>query len=468
MAELIARTWSLGVLRVALEVDGTTPEVVCSLVVTRDGRRVTADQQRFELREFGNFDSESGSRMRELVTRIPDALVGKVSDWMSAASREQPILWVWLVKPYGPLGAVPWEQLWNAAGTPVLRLPDVLPDSRPPLRTINVAICASGPMVKGPSPVVDTVPDVVEAISTTGHPARFHLFVDSASRPALQHALGGYGGGLEIHEWFPDTASAPERPTRSGRRPAQPMNPWLDWMVRSVRKQSFDFVNFVGHGYLLGDEGRLAMSRDPDHHEAVSHISAGQLLEFLPKVGAYGAVFTSAENNYSASGLRLLADAIGSRRAGPVMLHDASQGPFELSYGYRVMLGEENVVGASAPTSLMMYVQPEVVLSRKSQEEAQTGEYGVSFIDEDEGGPDSTVPELASPSETLRQIEDTAAGGELPPWAAAMSRFIEQKEVELRTYLRDTGKAADEAYVRGQQQALDQLSKLTEQHLGMS
>jgi hypothetical protein len=477
MAEALARRWSLGVLRVELDVERAVPEVVCGLQVSRGDKRVTVRERRVELRDFGAFDLEGRSRVRELEVGLPQDLIEDVATWVGEAQQQprvgeaqqqHPILWVWLVKPYGPLGAVPWEQLWPTAGIPVLRLPDVLPDSRPPTSTIDVAICASGPRVKGPSPVAQTVPQVMRSVSVIGHPVRFHVFADSGSHGMLIGEIDHLGIDVEVYDWNEDMATPPARSSREARRRPEPMNPWLSWMAQSVRKRSFDFVQFVSHGYLLGDEGTLALSRDPDDIDAVTHIGAAQLLDFLPKVGAYGVVFTSTEQNYSLSGLRILADSIGSRRAGPVMLHDvASRDPdevsHEVSHGYRLMLGKEAVADAPEAGSLMMYVQPEVVLTHKEEKDAREGEYGISFAVPDEGESlDFTPPE------DVEQFKRSAMGEDSPAWASAMSRFIEQKQAELRTYVSEAGATSDQPYVRGMTDAIDELTEIAKQHLDAS
>ena len=57
--------------------------------------------------------------------RLPEALLRELGDAVRAGERENRPLWLELVRPYGHLGVVPWEQLLVPhLPVPVLRLPE--------------------------------------------------------------------------------------------------------------------------------------------------------------------------------------------------------------------------------------------------------------------------------------------------------------------------------------------------------
>lgn len=463
MAELLARIWSLGVLRVDLDVKPEAPEVHCSLVITRDGERVAVDEGiRFGLREFGSFGYKAESRARDLDVGVPQRLVDTVNHWCEGGRTELPILWVNLRKPYGPLGAVPWEKLEAGTAVPVLRLPDVLPDIEPPTGSIDVAICAGWPAEENTSPAVtDTMRRVIEAIRDVGRQVRFHVFLDRASREGIADAIGGPDVHMESDEWSPEWTD--RHGTHQAAR-SEPTNPWLSWMTRSVVKRGFDFVHFIGHGYMSGDSGALALPRTPHDNESIIQVETRQLLDFLPRVGAYGVAFTALQRNRSTTGLRLLADSLGSRRAGPVLMTDASGEVIsETNTGYRLMLGDAVPGELPKTESLMLYVQPEVLLTSDTEDIANDTGLGFLFSE-------SAIeePTYLTRSQTVESFKHAATAEDTPGWAAVISRLVEQKEADLANASRSAPEGAPDAYDRGASDALGKISEIAKRHLETS
>jgi hypothetical protein len=460
MAELLARIWSLGVLRVELDVEPEIPQVHCSLVITRDGERVTVDDVRFTMSEFGAFGSAAKSRARELDVGVPQGLFDEVNRWCEGGRTELPILWLNLRKPYGQLGAVPWEKLEVGTEIPVLRLPDVLPDIAPPTGSIDVAICAGWPEDGYTSSSgTNTLRSVIEAIRDVGRPVRFHIF----SNQGAHHAIGEDEPDVRVESYEPALLTH-DRPRTQRTARSGPVNPWLMWMLSSLEARGFDFVHFIGHGYLSGDRGALALPGTPTDNTSIIQIEARQLLEFLPRVGAYGAAFTALEQNRSKTGLRLLADALGSRRAGPVLMTDASRNVVaETTTGYRLMLGDADIGEFPETESLLLYVQPEVLLTRETGDIAS--DTGLGFLFSEAATERSAS--LAH-SETVDSFKRATTAEGTPGWASVISRFVEQKEADLASASRGAPEGAQEAYARGANDALSKISEIAKRHLESS
>lgn len=208
MADAIARQWSLGVLQVELNVNRDPPSVRCQIVVNEAGdRRIALVVDDVPLSEFGvpRFFNEvmpssrsqetplassySTARVRDLDLHVPARITSAVGTWVKGGADDRAVLWLHLVKPYDVLGGVPWEEMRESIGIPVLRLPDVLPDQAAPSGRVDIAMYASAPQVKGSLPLADSALAVFEAAQTLDGECTFHFFTETAVRIQLRARL---------------------------------------------------------------------------------------------------------------------------------------------------------------------------------------------------------------------------------------------------------------------------------------
>lgn len=491
MAVEIARLWSLGVLRVTLDEAPKDPTVTCEVVINEGPQRKVRFRRRFRIWSFGEVDPIGRYRLRELDLAVPSELVDDLAVWVRGGADNRAVLWIHLVKPYGVLGAVPWEQMEAAIGIPVLRLPDVLPDQSPPLGPIDIAVCAAAEQHKGDLPLIEVASEIMDAADSL-RKARVHFFVDQVTAEQLTGHLrrlsssrGQFTTEWTVHEWDPTREA--DLGTPLGRHPratARAENRWLAWIQDAARKQSFDVLHFVCHGYVTGqgDQGVLALPVSPAEadFQAASHVTATEVLNTAQTVGAFAVGFSSLRGNYSVSGMRLVADAVGANRAGPVFMSDHAvgrvrrvplwrrDGDNDLRYAYQLVLGYADRLPeyrspfpSGAPqfdlnrSSLLFYVQPDLVKVRAPAWPS----YGVTLKSPAVADIEAEFPSLTA--------EVTAAGGDArnpPPWASVLARYVDEKRSDL-TPLRAAQRAGnldqdDRAYMEGVERALKHLDSV--------
>ncbi|MEM1437000.1 MAG: hypothetical protein AAGG11_23330 [Pseudomonadota bacterium] len=437
MALFLARYWSLGVLRVHLDDSKLIPEVICRVIVNREGQAESEVwREIFKLEEFTQ-------------PSLPARLIDRVRSWCDSDAQEESVLWVHLVKPYGELGAVPWEHLQNTLKIPVLRLPDVLPKEPPPEGRLDIACCISAPAVKESIDPVQWALAVSTALEAMYREVNIHFFVHEDAQENVRDALSGKS--------WPHTWHVPQWPGESQDHIFD-SNPWIDWLTRASKTQNFDLIHFVCHGFRSQRTGRsmLSLAGSPaeggDSH--ASHLNSTKTLRLLDTVGAYGAVFSSPQGNYSVEGMRMVADAVGVRRSGPVMMHDTNLATdYALGLGYELILGKHE--RPLEPNSgLLFYVQPEIVLQGNSYAPPRE-DLGAAFPEREEA--------------TIR-----AAGIEKnetdPAWEAVLARFANEKQFELDQLMKMvSSKNADSnrsAYARGIESALSDIRELLKERHG--
>lgn len=439
MAMFLPKYWSLGLLRVSLDSTPTIPEVTCKIVVRHDRTEHVAVDEKFTIDEF---DAQS----------VPTRLVEALEAWAVGGADENSLLWVHLVEPYGALGGVAWEQLQFQTGIPVLRLPDVLPSQAPPQGLLDVAVCASAPSID--SDIIEMIHEsleIFEATQSLKSNVRTHFFVDKEWRCMLERKLDLVADDSEtwvVYDREPESS------------PGDDTNPWLDWILRTSYQQNYDMVHFLCHGCLsgYGDSGVLALAGSPDENYSsyASHIPASRILDLLDNVGAYGVGFTAPLTNLSMAGMRLVADAVGVSRAGPVVMHDRARGRTEhLPLAYKLILGEQDFP-MDINASLLFYVQPELVLAT-NQSYGHEPNYGYKL----ESAPEDIVTTPAV---------DKSQG--VAPWASILSRYIHSKQLELNKYrqaeIEGSLDADGRAYAKGIRKALQHIDKVVRSYKGVA
>lgn len=443
MAEALQRAFSLTVVKVRLGDLGGVPQVDVQLVDNSPGEQRVLEQRRFPLGWFGFAAGGTPDASR---LRVHHDVSGWIGGWARRELRSDEVLWLHLVKPYGPLGAVPWEEeLQPAVGVPLLRLPDALPDPERSTSDVTVALCVAVAPRKGGAG--NLLRGVAEAISVgVGERLRLHVFADLPHHgPAGQLATSLPFGSCTVHR-ADGAASAP---------PSGPVvrNGWLRWMRSATSGLTLDAVHLVAHGRLVGDEGAILTTACPAAGEdryRVELAQADELRAFLTQVGALSVGFSHPGESESDRGLRQLADELGATRAGPVVLHDArvDHGAMERLASAWAFLTAPGRASPPAHPSLMLFAQPRQVVGAGSAEG---------------GGPDS--PPVAAATGPVTEHFSRAA---TPRWLAASQRFIEETTAELMR-LREVARErsltdAEEDEVVGVEAALDKIRALVDAH----
>lgn len=273
-------------------------------------------------------------------------------------------IWLHLVKPYGVLGAAPWERLLAPLGRPVLRLPDFLERPRENTRLLDVAICwEPGPEASAEEAVVDLcrLADTILK-SSPREQTTVHVFAsEDWSRPLRARLKESR---VQIHR-PPSTWFGPKRKTSS-----ISASSWLDWICEGIGKGSLDAVHFVCDARESRDGASLVLSSSPSESPASKvpvYIEVEALSTFLNRTGAWSTIFTPPRGGGSESLVRFYADRLAQARPGPVLFHDGRRldEPDELAHlaqAYRFLFSPAPAIPPSG-ASMFIYCQPALVES---------------------------------------------------------------------------------------------------------
>jgi len=444
MAMFLQRTFGLPVLAIRLGQDDGLPCADLRLVDNSEQEYKVIDQRLLPLTAFGPqaLGSEGGASLS-----VPPEILGWVAEWVHETLDPGSVLWLHFVKPYGVLGAVPWERdLQPRVGIPVLRLPDSLPDQRRSSSVFDVALVATAPATKGESPAVLIGPPVARAIAAgVGERLRLHVFADREGRSFLERELAGLPArAVTIHHFEKRSV---DRRTPSG----ELRNGWLRWIRQAMGAHNLDAVHFIVHGMRFGPDGAVATPLEVDSFDRDVPVSvqSGELRAFLTQVGALAVGFSRPPDNYSDFGLRRLVDDLGAVRAGPVVLHDPALDPEydQLRNVYAFLASDVPSLPPATPC-LSLMAQPQQVYAPGSP-----------------ALPTSSAQELPPPTGAVtRQF----ASEDTPMWLAAAERYIEQQQGELIRYRQSTMQRrptpAEEAYFSGVESALRKIREVVDRH----
>jgi hypothetical protein len=419
MAVKLMADYHLPTLKIRLNPAASPPEILCELELSIDEQRVVEQSWRCTTEEIGLPARLAGSRelYRSHTFRLPGHVIDGVRDWIHARDPDGP-LWLHLVKPIGYLAVVPWEEiLQERVGVPILRVPDFLSD--PPnasAHRLEVVLCGSMPAAKEAFALPYHLADITQAALQieTRRNRRVHIFTDSQQIEAVRFQLEQRGLLTEqvlLHD--PAIAAAfatPDAATRIAEGANRIDNPWLLWILAELRERSIDVVHFVSHGYCSHDQGALALAQSPlvnEDQRIARFVGTSQLSLFLTQLGAWSVFFSSPENNFSETGLRLLADNAAQKRPGPLVYHELRLDPAcaMVTAAYRFLFGDGTYPPPATP-ALFTYCHP----ARVQNAEYETMAYSVF-----EAAPD------------LRAQEDA----ETPAWVSATERYMEQRVRDL-------------------------------------
>src|SRR5262245_44920436 len=107
MAILLQRKYSLPVVRITLVELEAAPAVRVELVLNIEGQPQVDGEETLGLDLFGFTDD---TERRDPQLSVPQELADWVGGWVLNVLQPDDVLWLHLVKPYGELGAVPWER----------------------------------------------------------------------------------------------------------------------------------------------------------------------------------------------------------------------------------------------------------------------------------------------------------------------------------------------------------------------
>jgi hypothetical protein len=451
MAIRLQREHSLPVVAARLVQDASGPAVQLDRIVNQDGEPSLQGSETLSLQDYGGRTTTRS----DPDLRVPDAMVQYVASWAGEVLEPDRALWLHLVKPYGLLGSIPWERdLVPALHRPLLRLPDVLPEPSRSSSSLTVALIATAPAPEGPPPALELGLPVARALAAAvsgGLAGRLHLhvFADTDARQAVEDGMRQLGlAEVEVHA--PGTRPPDGRSyLRSDRsRVGDLRSGWLRWVRDTLTGRPVDAVHFLVHGNSLGTRGAILTPLDATaEREIPVSVEAAEIEMLLTQIGASTAGFSRLPNNWSDHGLRQVVDELGSRRAGPVLLHDpALDGDHAaLTEAYRFLTeAQPSVPPASA--SLTMYAQPRQVLQEVPHLRPADG-WTV--------GPSSAVQAQFDKEET-------------PGWLAAAQRYLEQQELTLMRFRSEsqsrTPSPAEQSHYAGVESALRKARDVIDRH----
>lgn len=317
-------------------------------------------------------------------------------------------LWLAVTNDHPLLAAIDWESGLAGLDVPVLRIPSQLGTPTTPPARPRVALWVTMPAAKSRFDATDLVAGALAGMRAAGTAdPEVHLFADAELTPRLR---AEFGDALLVHD--PEQRGPHEPTTASLDR-----QPWLAWIARALRGECIDVLHLVGHGFLRAGQGAFACAEAPERNfdrSSARFVWPQQLAGLLTWLGAWGAVFTAAQQNFSAPGLRLLATRTAEVRAAATAFHDmAHHGPSTgLDTIYRLLLAHP----ADPPRStagLALTMHPE--------------RFGIP-----------PVPRTFQPARSeLSQL--IGSGADVPAWQVGAQRQIEQWETQL-SFPSDSGR----------------------------
>ncbi|MET0899680.1 MAG: hypothetical protein ABWY45_17365 [Mycobacterium sp.] len=378
-----------------------------------------------------------------ILARLVTAIAGLGPSPASAAN----VLWLEFPSPRGFLYIVPWERLLAPLGRRILRVPNHMIRPHTPQRVLEVAICTSAPMAKERFNPVEALQPIIEQYKQASpHRVAIHVFTDSESYRSVAQHISDHGN-VVVHNPA-DAAGGSLNRSSAVNQEARTSNPWLIWIRDALKGRALDFVHFVGHGFMSGDQGALAVALSPTAHadRGLSQlIGSAELNVFLGQVGAWGLVLSGPYRNYSDVGLRELADSIVQNRPGLAITHDQGRDGDSTQLG-RILQRVLNPSFASdeALPAITCWVHPTYV------------DYPGTYCEELHLDSDGSSTFIAA--RTRHALADEGTAG----WVASATRVLETHQMR---WLPDS---ADEATDNAAVTALRNVADLVERHVAQT
>lgn len=278
-------------------------------------------------------------------------------------------LWLEIAGPASYLPLVPWERLVGARlGVPVLRLSYHPVGPTPPDGPLRVVVCLSGAHLQDTLTAGTLRPTLLAIRAGLPRGSTVEVFADRGTLAMLGTAA--LAEEIRVHA----PPALPAEGGGSGRLP-RVEHPWVEWMTRVLGGRAVDLVHWISPGVLHPDRGRVAVMADPaaeqpawkllsllrsspDAGAALRYVGAEEMHQFLNRLGAWGAVFSTPDSEVSRLGMRFLVDDLARLRPGPCALHDLGRGtPESLAQLYRFVT-DASVTAAPEGAGLLLYQHP--------------------------------------------------------------------------------------------------------------
>ena len=151
------------------------PVVELGIVVESEGTSEIRDRLTVGLSKFG-WSNETVDDDVEL--SVPPEVQDWAGRWAKLNLRVDKVVWLQLVKPYGALGAIPWERdLQPALKRPLVRLSEGVPNPNRTSRFFDLALVVTTPEAVGPATsIADAVSHAI--IAGIGDRLRLQIFAD--------------------------------------------------------------------------------------------------------------------------------------------------------------------------------------------------------------------------------------------------------------------------------------------------
>lgn len=345
-------------------------------------------------------------------------------------------LWLCLVRPYGPLGLLPWESRLRAVlHRPVLRLSDA--PFRPTERAdvLENIVLVDPPDEANSEEVCQRLAILVDAIlAGSARPeTRVHIF----ARTALQEALVGFGAHdarILVH--------AP--PTCAPCHPSDYVASWTSWVLEAMEQRGIDALHLLGRAartehdacFLLSatpheivpstpvlKEGAVKTRRQPD-----AELSADDVALLLNRAGAWSAIFAPVTPAYDIP-LAFMADDLAQRWQGAVLYVDLYRERPDVVGRATRLLYTATATAAPPLKYGFLYCHPDFL---QSKHEAVTATLPPALVRQAR-----VLAQHASSLERTRQSVQRAlpeaheaVSQVLPSWFAATQRFMEKEVLD--------------------------------------
>jgi hypothetical protein len=333
---------------------------------------------------------------------LPADLVEQLLEALQHADPDEP-LWLHLVKPYGHLGALPWERvLLEATGRPVVRLPDFLESPREDKSMLEAAIICDLDFDQDPAmgPAFCAVLSAWLAASGRER-VRVHVFASN---------------GLPCTEaWAADERVVLHPPGLLEGCEAPFQDPWSYWIGQGLDGRALDAIHLICRADVSNGRSTVALSRPygRDDHSPITFVSPSELASGLAQTGAWCLVATGPPDGSCDAALRHFVDSVAQARPGPALFHRFEKAAIERELCPAFATLFSDWPGEPAPLrDAFLYCQPDLVMRNLEAMPPSATAPVDHNADLFASGPASAGPEA-----------DDA--GSIPNWVAAAQRFAE-------------------------------------------
>ena len=346
-------------------------------------------------------------------------------------------LWLDLLRPYGLLGLLPWEDvLGRAIGRPVLRRPSLLAHPEEDRDVADVALLLCVDPTEDRLRTNFQVRSIVDAVlgRSSRLQTRMHVFAPEPWHGVLLSET--FDARVHLHDPVSEFPAEHDGPAAN-------LKPWIDWVSLALKGQSLDTVHIIGEaepsavGAFLMLPMPSAARIVPDGTE-VGMVAASpeDVCAMSTLLGAWMLAFTPPQDGTSATTLAFFADAAARIRPGPLLFHrlQIPEDAVAMAEAYGFLLSPRPV-RAPPLTRGFAYALPGTVAHEASDAREKVEQAIVAAM-----ASAYTVTGRSPLAERLLATATAILPGvprheitQVPNWAAATQRFVETATLdELR------------------------------------